>query len=154
VLPPVVAATLLAVAAVEGLAALQAFRPVGHGPGEAPAVLGVAVTVGFFAIVTAALLCGRAVFARDSPTSLTALPALAALVLVTHTLGFDPYDAPSLVRFWEAMTHGNHEWIALLCVSGIAASALQWRHRRLGSALAAPLLFLLALTYALVGAGH
>src|SRR4051794_6319332 len=100
---------LLAVAALEGLAALQAFRPVGRTGGEAPAVLDIAVTAGFFTIVTAALLCGRAAFARDSPTSLAALPALAALVLATHAFGFDPYDAPSLVRFWDAETSGNHE---------------------------------------------
>jgi hypothetical protein len=154
VLPPIVAATLLAAALVEALAALQVFRPVGQAPGEAPVALDVAIVGGLFAIVAAAVLCGRAAFARSSSRWLVALPALAALLLMTHAFGFDPYDAPSLVRFWKAETRGNHEWIALLCSSGLAASALQWRWRRLGSALASPLLLVIALTYAFIGAGH
>jgi hypothetical protein len=154
VLPPVLAVTLLAAAVVDELAALQVFRPVGHAPGEAPRALDVAVVAGLFAMVLAALVSMRAVFTRDSSWAVAALPALAALVLVAHAVGFDPYDAPSLVRFWEAETHGNHEWIALLSVAGLAASALQWRFRRAGSALAVPLLFLIAVTYVLIGAGH
>jgi hypothetical protein len=154
VLPPAVAATLLAVAVVEGLAALQAFAPVGSRPGAAPLVLDVAVVAGLFALVTAALLCVRGAFARDVSPWLAALPALGALALVAHVAGFDPYDAPSLQRFWDAETRGNHEWIVLLAAGGVASSALLWRFRRLGSALAAPLLLLVALTYVLVGAGH
>jgi len=154
VLPPLVAAVLLLAAVIQALAALRVFKPVGSDPGATPLVLDAAVVAGLFALATAALLCVRGAFAPDVSRWLAALPALGALVLVSHAAGFDPYDAPSLQRFWDAETRGNHDWIALLAAGGLAASALLWRFRRVGSALAAPLLLLVAFTYVLVGAGH
>jgi hypothetical protein len=154
VLPPLVAAVLLLATVVQALAAVRAFKPVGSDPGASPLALDVAVVAGLFALATAALLCMRGAFTRDASPWLAALPALAGLLLVAHVAGFDPYDAPSLVRFADAETRSNHEWIALLAAAGLATTALQWRFRRAGSALAVPLLLLITVTYALVGAGH
>jgi hypothetical protein len=78
------------------------------------------------------------------------------VVLGTHAVGFDPYYVPSLVRFVDAQTRGSHgwiEWMGLITAAAVTTSAVQWRFRRVGSALAAPLLVVIALSYALVGAG-
>ena len=73
---------------------------------------------------------------------------------MAHTLQFDPYDAPSLVRFSDNGTSGNVAWIAGLAVAAVLVGVVTFRWRRLGSGLTVLVLLLLTLSWLLVGIGH
>ena len=67
---------------------------------------------------------------------------------------FDPYDAPSLVRFSDNGTSGNIAWVAGLAVAAALVGALTYRWPRPGSALTALVLLPVTLSWLLVGIGH
>jgi hypothetical protein len=153
-LPPILVAALAAATIVEALAALRVFAPVGREPGDAPFILDVAHWTALLALVAAAIVCARAVFARSSSRWMALLAPLGGAALLVHALGYDPYTAPILIRFTQEESRGNHLWLVGVAIAGVAAGLLSRRFRRTGAALSALVLLVTAGTFLLVGAGH
>jgi hypothetical protein len=154
-LPQIVLAVLALVAAIEGVAALRVFRPVGNVPGaDGPLVLGLAVWGGLLALAVALVLCVRAAASRElAPRWVALLAPAGGLLALVHALGFDSYAAPTLVRFVDEGSPGWH-WVVEIAAAGAVAGAVTWRFRRPGSGLSAVVLLVVLLTYLVTGTGH
>jgi hypothetical protein len=154
VLAWLVPALLLAAALYDLAAATQLIDPVGDQPGDGPPGAGAATLIALVGLVLALGGSVRGALARRPPRLLALFAPAAAALLVAHGLQFDPYDAPSLVRFSDGWTSGNIEWVAGLAAASVLAGAVTWRWPRLGAGLTTLVLLPVALSWLFVGVGH
>ena len=107
-------------------------------------------------LALAAASVGAAATTRTAPrrsVETRLLPLAAGAFMLARFFSFDAYYAPTRRR----MSNGGlvpPSWVYALVGSCAVASLLLWRRPRAGSALAAPLLFIVAATALAAGAGH
>jgi hypothetical protein len=151
--PWAVALSVVAVGAgYEGVVAAGVLD-VGPLPGAEPPGRQAVFAAAELALVAASAGTATTRTARRRGVEMRLLPLAAGAFMLARFFSFDAYYAPTRRR----MSNGGlvpPSWVYALVGSCAVASLLLWRRPRAGSALAAPLLFIVAATALAAGAGH
>lgn len=145
---------LVTAAAYEAAVALRVLA-IGDAPGDGASGAGVVAV-----IAVVALLAGFVVSLAGDPPWRTApavksfLPLAAASLVVAHGLGFDPYYAPSRIRFPRNSGFPSTWWLGAVALGGMIAAVVAARHARAGGIASASVMLVCLVTFVLTGVGH
>jgi hypothetical protein len=145
-------AVLVAGTAYEAAVALR-WIEIGDVPGEGPAYEGVVLGLALLAMFLGAIW--SLVLGSEGRQSIVAslLPLAAAAFVVARYYTFDPYNAPTLIRYSDAGGF-SPVWVYGLALAALVAFLVSGMRPRVGFFLGAPVLLLCAFTATFLGFGH
>ncbi len=146
-------AALTAAATYEACVALRVIS-IGDTPGDG------APGAGLFAVIAVvALLVGLAISVaglegwRAARVVTSVLPVAAASLVVAHGFGFDPYYAPSRIRYPRNSGFPPTWWLGAVSLAAIVAVVVGL-HSRAGGLVTGSVMLVCLATFALTGSGH